>query len=385
MARKQRFEQWAHVHQLKNGKLIFRHALTGQRTLPDDMESPEFAREYEKLRLLVAGPAEKPKPVVKRVTFQDCYDEFTRSDEWRGFTMNTIRSYRTNSAHFLQARLVGDSKSVFGKAFIDTPESEMLPVLRDHIERLKPNKGKKQLEIIRKIYATAVRKKWCLRNLGNDIENVRLPKHKPQRKWPQEVMDQFEAHHPLGSRARTCFALARFLGCRAGDVAAVRWDQIRPHRYIDESGEVRVVSVIEFWTRKNMKRGSNSHITLIIRPELEAVLNSLDRSRGGMILKSSRGEAYNEDSLSLRMAVWLREAGITEKGLSMYGLRRGFASELAMGQADLFTVQKSMGHKSPQTTAIYLNQLDPLPLAEAAIAAAERRTAQIKRLKAVEN
>ncbi len=382
MARKGKFENFPNVRQLSNGKLVFRHPALGQKTLPADMDSEEFARAYEELRLLVAVPTDA-KPQPKRPTFQDVYDDFTRSDEWRGFTINTTRSYKTNSKAFLEAAVVPTTTATFGELEIDTPEADILPWMRDFVEGLKPNKGKKVLEVIRKIYAIAVKQKLTLRNLGNDIENVKLPKHKPQAKWPIEIMEQFEAFHALGTSARTCFALARFLGNRASDVAAVRWDHLRPHRYIDANGEIRVVTVIEFWTKKNSKRGSNSLVTLIVRPELEAVLNALDRSKGGEILKSSRGKPYSEDSLSLRMSVWCRNAGISS-GYTMHGLRRTFATELALGQADLFTIQKAMGHKSPQTTSIYLNELDAVPLAENAIAAVERRTAQVQKLRAIE-
>ncbi|WP_165932814.1 hypothetical protein [Rhizobium sp. BK251] len=43
-----------------------------------------------------------------------------------------------------------------------------------------------------------------------------------------------------------------------------------------------------------------------------------------------------------------------------------------------------MGHKSPNTTIIYLNDLDADPMAFRAVKAATKRAAQVKRLRAAD-
>lgn len=365
-------------------KHVFYHALTGRKTLPGQPGSEEFETAYEELRLMVEAP-DKPKAEKKEPTFQDAYDEFTRTDEWRTFSENTLRAYKTNSKDFLNAVIPGSKAGkTFGQAEIGTPEAEILPVLRELVESVKPHKGKKYCELLRHIYRTAIRKKWALRNLGDDIEYKKLPKAKPYPKWPQKYLDRFEAHHPVGSRARTAFAMARYFGTRAGDVAVIGWDQLRSHRYIDEdTGLPVVVPMIEFWTSKGAKNDGNSHVSILVRPEMEEVLNALDRSKGGTILKTRTGTPYSEDSLQLRMAKWCEEAGVPP-GFTLHGLRRTFASELAVGKADLFTIQKLMGHKSAKTTIIYLNDLDAEPLAEAGLQAVKRRTAQLEKLRKLE-
>ena len=46
------------------------------------------------------------------------------------------------------------------------------------------------------------------------------------RAWPIEIREQFEAYWPIGSTARTAYALAIWLGNRRSDVARSRWDQL---------------------------------------------------------------------------------------------------------------------------------------------------------------
>ncbi|KQV80044.1 hypothetical protein [Rhizobium sp. Root1220] len=122
------------------------------------------------------------------------------------------------------------SKATFAMAAISTPETEILPLLRKHVASHAAHKAKRIAIVIRKLYAAAVEAEWCLRNLGADLQKIELPKATPQKPWPPEIVDQYDRHHQPGTAARTCLALARFLGNRRGDVATVEWSQLRPHR-----------------------------------------------------------------------------------------------------------------------------------------------------------
>jgi len=383
MARKARFENYPGVIQLSNGKYIFRHKLIGQRVLPAVLGSEEFAAEYERCRQLVSGP--KAEAPAKLPTFQDAMIEFQKSAEWGKFEeTETIRSYSRYSKSFLGAPITEGNRNTFSVFPIGAPESELLPLLRDHVATYGPHQGKRVRILIGKLFEVAIAKKWALRNLANDIARPKVPKSKGAKRWPIEIIEQYLNRHKPGSPAHTAFMLARYVGSRRGDVCTIGWDSLRPHRYIDDSDQIRVVTVVEFWTEKNKKREANSFVTVIVRPELEAALNALDRSKGGTILKNNLGGSYSVKSMTGQMRFWCKQADIP-KGYSLHGLRRSFASEIAEGtNGDVLALQKALGHRDLTTTQIYLNELDAEPMAIRAAEAAERRAAQVKRLRTVE-
>ena len=52
-----------------------------------------------------------------------------------------------------------------------------------------------------------------------------------------------------------------------------------------EASAMRRPSVIEFWTSKDENNGGNEFVTVVVRPELQEVLDALDRSKGGPSLR----------------------------------------------------------------------------------------------------
>ncbi len=382
--KKSKFEAYPGVRELAGGKLVFRHKLLGQRALPKDITSEEFARAYEELRLLVSGPIE-PKQTVKFKTFKDAYAEWKKTDEWKAYDPKTVKGHERHAKAFLEAEVTPDTAAKFGELECNTPEAEMLPWLRKHMATHAPHKAKRVIIAIRKIYAAAIvsfDECQAVRNLGNDLVAPKLPPAIGSKPWPVEIVEKFERHHQPGTAARTAFALARFFGNRRGDVSAVRWDQISTVRYIDENGEPAVASVIEFKTQKNKANGRNVEMTLVIRDELQHVLNALDRSKGGTILKTRAGNPFSEKSLTNQMAVWCEQAGI-KAGFTLHGLRKTYANEIAEGAADPFTLQAAMGHAHISTTQIYIRNMDKTPAAFRAVEAATRRSAEVRKLRAL--
>ncbi len=381
MARKSKYPDFPNVLLLRTGKLVFRHPAIGQKTLPDEVGSPEFCAAYETLRLLTIAPADA-KPAVKLPSFADAYVRWKQSDEWKGYEAKTLAGHIRHAKAFLESPMVKGSAATFAEAEIGTAEAEMLPLLRRSVASHAAHKAKRVAVAIRKMYHYAVEAEWCLRNLGNDLQRVELPKATAQKPWPADIIEKFERRHQPGTGARTAFALARFLGNRRGDVATIEWSQIRPHRYID-GDEIAVTTVIEFETQKNSHNGKNATVLLFVPPELELVLNALDRSKGGTILKTVHGKPFSQKSLTNKMALWCTQAGI-EAGFTLHGLRRTFAGELAEGAADPIAIMKAMGHKDISTTMIYLKDLNAEPMAQRAAAAAAKRSGEVKRLRAAD-
>ncbi|WP_457583941.1 hypothetical protein [Ensifer canadensis] len=137
MGRKPKFKDYPGVRELKGGKLVFRHPLVGQRSLPFEIGSDEFAAAYETLRLLVANPTHN-KAVVKKPTFTDAFIEWKKSDEWAKYDADTKSGHQRHAEVFLEARISAVTMATFGEVEIATPEEEILPLLRSQVASHSP-------------------------------------------------------------------------------------------------------------------------------------------------------------------------------------------------------------------------------------------------------
>jgi integrase len=86
-------------------------------------------------------------------------------------------------------------------------------------------------------------------------------------------------------------------------------------------------------------------------PRLKEVLEAQPRGAGGFVFTGAAGTPLNGITLGASFRSLLRACGV--KGASVHTLRHTFASHLVMSGADLYTVQKLLGHSSIKTTEIY--------------------------------
>jgi integrase/recombinase XerD len=55
------------------------------------------------------------------------------------------------------------------------------------------------------------------------------------------------------------------------------------------------------------------------------------------------------------LKMYLRLSGLSKRGYSAHSFRRSFATHLIESGADLFKVQRLLGHQSLDTTKVYIN------------------------------
>jgi len=55
------------------------------------------------------------------------------------------------------------------------------------------------------------------------------------------------------------------------------------------------------------------------------------------------------------LRMYLGLSGLTKKGYSAHSFRHGFATHLIESGANLFKVQRLLGHQSLDTTKVYIN------------------------------
>ena len=148
--------------------------------------------------------------------------------------------------------------------------------------------------------------------------------------WTADEVAQFEAHHPVGTKARLALALLLYTGQRRSDVIQFGRQHIRSDGWL------------HFVQHKNRNR-KPVPLALPIVPELRRVL---DASPCGDLafLVSELGTPYTADSFGNRFRAWCRQAGLPH--CSPHGLRKAAASRLADLGASVHEIAAVTGHRS---------------------------------------
>ena len=170
--------------------------------------------------------------------------------------------------------------------------------------------------------------------------------------WTQAQCAQFEATHPIGTTARSVYALARFGGLRRSDVARAG----RQHR---RNG---------IFTIHQAKGGKM--VSFAEPPELTEALDAAPVT-GMHFAETEYGQPFTVKGLGARFKKWVREAGLPD-GISMHGLRKTRGIEFAEHGSTQEEIAAALGHSGTKTAEIYTKGAEKHRLASAAHAKIHR-------------
>jgi integrase len=168
------------------------------------------------------------------------------------------------------------------------------------------------------------------------------------RTWTDDEIAQFEAVHPIGSRARLAFALLLWTAQRRGDV-------IRMGRQHVRDGYIHV---------RQQKTGRR--LWLPILPPLQEVL---DAHPAGHLtfLTTKAGEPFSASGFTSWFRAMRRDAGLPA-GLSAHGLRKARSRQLAEVGCSANQIAAITGHATLREVERYTKAADQKRLATAAAA-----------------
>ncbi len=92
-----------------------------------------------------------------------------------------------------------------------------------------------------------------------------------------------------------------------------------------------------------------------LQPLIESYLNLRLPLKTGALFIGLYGRRLCKYSFTMLLKTHLTTSGLTKKGYSAHSFRHSFASHLIESGADLFKVQKLLGHATLETTKIYIN------------------------------
>jgi integrase len=213
--------------------------------------------------------------------------------------------------------------------------------LTAYLESLKPHAARNHLKALRGL----------LKHARHDItRSIEPPKARSQKRasWSPEQIAQFERAHSIGTKARLCFALARYTGAGRSEVARIGPQHIR-------AGEIVIV---------RQKTGVDATIT--IHPELQAVLDATAVTGFSTFLVTKTGRPFHPNDLSEQFRQWCNEAGLPQH-LSLHGLRHTMGDKLAETGSNPNEIASVLGHAGARSTLHYTQGADRKRMARTAM------------------
>jgi integrase len=309
--------------------------------------TPEFLAEY---RAALAGPPAKglsgdqaTVPGSLRYLVQAYY----RSPEFRGLDPDTQRVRR---AHL---DTICSSTVADGRPRGSLPFARMEPrharEIRDQWASNGPEAANGRLKALRRLFAWAIDAGHAERNPAKDVPKLR-GNSEGFHTWSIEEVRQFEARHPIGTKARLALALLLFTGTRRSDVVTLGRQMVR-------DGELR-------WTEAKGSTRQRKERTIPILPALSRVI---DASPTGTLcyLETAFGRPFTAAGFGNWFRDRCNEAGLPH--CSAHGLRKAGATMLANNGASEHQLMAVYGWSSPKQAAIYTRQANRRKLASDAI------------------
>lgn len=331
----------------RHGKIRYRFRRKGWPSayLPGEPGSAEFHAAYA--AIIAAGPGEpvevRTRHRINPRTLDDLHQRMKKSPRWRRKKDSTRRVQSAIMERFLDRRgsksgrrygerlvadvTVGWLENVFGQMW-QTPAAA---------------------NVLRRILSTHM--DFALR-LGWRSDNpVRLTDRYEEGEgfhtWTEEEIEQFRAHHPLGTMARLTLELALNTAARRCNLNKIERDHLRGGR---------------IW----VAHAKGNHETSVpILPATRAAIDALPAAPIRFLITTAFGKPFTDAGMGNRMRDWCNEAGLPH--CSMHGLRKAVSRRLAESGATDAEGQSVTGHKKAETFAHYRAQANRSLLADRAM------------------
>jgi integrase len=297
-----------------------------------------------------------PSAVTPR-SFGDAWRKVKRSPEWLAHSDATRAKNTTLAEEFLTMKVVEDLPPTWSEMLVED-------LKRRHVKEIlarfsdTPHKAKHILVAVRKMIYVALDEEWIEQDPTYRLKY--RPAYKGWRAWTDEERALFEKRWPIGTAARTAYALALWLGNRRGDLATIKWSQFDFRE-----------KLVRIDTEKTGKQ-----LALPLTPMLAEALAPLDR-QSPTVLVTSYGDPFSAKSLTGMMAHWTKLAKMPS-GCTLHGLRKTLGKMLAESGASTRQLMEMLGHDDIEHAELYSREAEQTRLARDGMAKVVRMTMRKK-------
>jgi integrase len=237
--------------------------------------------------------------------------------------------------------------------------------LRNDLED-KPGLANRRLDALKALFKWAVDHEEADNNPAREISP--LSHHdKGFHTWTIEEVEQFEARHPLGTRARLAMALMLYTAGRREDATRLG----AQHIYTTASGAKRV----RFTQAKNEHRKPVS-IDVPLHPDLAAAIAAMPppvipkgQPRPLTFLVTEHGHSFKPAGFGNWFRLRCIEAGVPGRA---HGLRKALLTRLAERGATPHEIQSWSGHSKLDEVELYTRAANRADMADAGLAKLQR-------------
>ncbi|MGE4324160.1 MAG: tyrosine-type recombinase/integrase [Sphingobium sp.] len=329
--------QWVSEYKDRHGKARYRFRRKGyaQYLFKHAPGTEGFRQEYEACKQGIA--AERIEPGVERHapgSFNDLIGHYYRSPDFLDPSERTRVVYRGAIERW---------RVKYGKAMVrdlqarhvENMMAEMLP------HRTAANMLRKRLNALMKF---AIRQGMAATNPVTATKPYKVD-GEGFHTWTEDEIAQYEARHPVGSKARLALDLMLWTGQRGGDARVMGPQSVRNKRLVV----------------KQEKTGA-----IVSLPILAPLARSIMAAKSGamVFLLSEHGKPFSRKGFGNKIRQWCDEAGLPQ--CSAHGLRKAAARRFAEAGCTNQQIKSWTGHATDSEVARYTAAADQQALSDAA-------------------
>jgi integrase len=210
----------------------------------------------------------------------------------------------------------------------------------------RPESANGLLKVLRAVLGHAVAIDLLAANAALGVKPYRSRNAEGYHTWTEAEITQFQAAHPLGTRAGLAMALALYTGQRRGDVVRLGWQHVKDGRIV-----VR-------------QQKTSAALAIPIHPELERTLAVLPKTNMTFLVTE-----FGKPFAAAGFGNWFRRMCNAARlpHCSMHGLRKAACRRLAEAGCSANEIAAISGHASLREVARYTSAASQRLLADRAV------------------
>jgi integrase len=241
----------------------------------------------------------------------------------------------------------------FGNFHIAKFTHAQLATMVDRTARKHPGSARELLRVMRAIFGHARTLGYRADDPTSGLKKAPLKNPDGHYSWIEADIEQYRAHHAIGTTARLAFEIALNTGLRRSDIVVVGRQHVRA------DGKIRIMP-----KKTEAKR---IWVTIPMHPDLAAAIAVMPARDSGLawLGNPATGRDFSDDTFGKAFAAWCTEAGLPAK-CRAHGLRKAIVRRLVDLGVEILDIMTVTGHRDPKTFMIYARDRDSEKLASRA-------------------
>jgi len=302
----------------------------------------EYLRAYEGLPAPERKPGQQQRRAYQRAaagTLRYVVEQYYASPAFAALALTT-RKVRRGTLEGICESTVGDPPERIGGFPFALMDATAVRKLRDQ-KAAQPDAGNARVKALRQLFTWALEYEFAKTNPAKDVAYLKSNNPDGFRAWTEAEVAQYEARHPLGTKARLALDLLIYTGVRRSDVV-----KLGPQ--MEQDGKL-------CYTETKGARHQVKHHALPILPPLRASIEAAAAAGIGghlVYLVTQAGSAHSAKAFGGWFKRRCHEAGIDGE-LAAHGLRKLGATRCAEAGATEHELMAIFGWTKIEQAALY--------------------------------